>query len=264
VSIAPETTVGVVHLTVADLGRSLDWYRDAIGLEVLEQVDGEVRLGAGGAELLHLVEEPGASPADGYSGLFHFALLVPEREHLGAWLRHALEERVPLTGASDHFVSEALYLRDPDHHGIEIYADRPDAVWRAHPERIGTWPLDVDDLVGSAGGPATRLPAGTRMGHVHLRVADVDDAIGFYRDRLGFDLIAQLGHQAGFLSAGGYHHHVGVNTWESQGRAQAPPGSARLLGFTIVVPDEAERARLAGVGDRDPAGNPFTVEVAAG
>jgi catechol 2,3-dioxygenase len=196
-------------------------------------------------------------------------VLLPDRASLARWLAHAARDQVPLTGLSDHYVSEAIYLNDPDLHGIEIYADRPREVWEGQVmERMTTEPLDVPSLWRELDDPQAEpfdgQPEGTRMGHVHLRVADVDDAIGFYRDRLGFDLIAQLGHQAGFLSAGGYHHHVGVNTWESQGRAQAPPGSARLLGFTIVVPDEAERARLAGVGDRDPAGNPFTVEVAAG
>src|SRR5690349_22645825 len=114
-TLAPQTRMGTVHLTVGDLGRSLDYYRDAIGLAVLEQADGEATLGAGGDVLLHLTELPGAVPADGYAGLFHFALLVPERVDLARWLAHAARERVSLTGASDHFVSEALYLRDPDH-----------------------------------------------------------------------------------------------------------------------------------------------------
>jgi len=261
-AIAAQTTVGAVHLTVADLERSLAYYRDAIGLEVLETSGGEASLGAGGRELLHLVEEPGARPADGYSGLFHFALLVPARSDLSAWLRHAIDDRVTLTGASDHFVSEALYLRDPDHHGIEIYADRPREVWGAHPERIGTWPLDIDDLLSASDAPRTALPAGTRMGHVHLRVADVDETIAYYRDLLGFDLIAQLGDQAAFLSAGGYHHHLGANTWESRGAAQAPEGTARLGQFTIVLPDEAEReriARLVGDDPHDPSGNRFVL-----
>ena len=227
-SIAAEASVGAVHLTVADLARSLTYYTEAIGLDLLGLGEGEASLGSGDTELLRLVEEPGARPADGYAGLFHFALLVPERRHLAGWLQHAIRDRVQLTGASDHFVSEALYLRDPDHHGIEIYADRPRRLWEGQVDRIGTWPLDVDDLLATNTEPAAALPAGTRMGHVHLRVADVEESIRFYRDVVGFDLMAQLGDQAAFLSAGGYHHRLGANTWESRGAQPAPTGTARL------------------------------------
>jgi catechol 2,3-dioxygenase len=262
------TRLGAVHLSVADLERSLDYYRRSIGLELLGTDGGEASLGAGGRELLHLVEEPGAAPADGYAGLFHFALLVPERADLARWLAHAARERVPLTGASDHFVSEALYLRDPDHHGIEIYADRPREIWEGKVERMGSWPLDLDDLLRALPDPESAsfdgLSEGTTMGHVHLRVADVDDTIGFYRDGLGVDLMAQLGPQAAFMSWGGYHHHLGANTWESRGAAQAPEGTARLLRYTIVLPSAAERDAVAArVGElRDPSGNAFLLEAA--
>jgi catechol 2,3-dioxygenase len=262
-SIAPTTTVGAVHLTVADLARSLTYYIESIGLNVLGVGGGEAGLGtADGVELLHLVEEAGARPADGYTGLFHFALLVPQRRDLAGWMQHAIADRVQLTGASDHFVSEALYLRDPDHHGIEIYADRPRRLWDGQTDRIGTWPLDVDNLLATNTEPAPVLPTGTRMGHVHLRVSDVEESVRFYRDVVGFDLMAQLGDQAAFLSAGGYHHHLGANTWESRGAAPAPPGTARLTHFTIVVPDDEERRRIAtAVGGelRDPSGNAFTL-----
>ncbi len=264
-SIAAATTVGPVHLTVADLPRSLTYYTGSIGLEVLGLGDGEASLGAGGGELLRLVEEPGARPADGYTGLFHFALLVPERRHLAGWMQHAIRDRVQLTGASDHFVSEALYLRDPDHHGIEIYADRPRRFWEGQTDRLGTWPLDVDDLLATNTEPEAALPAGTRMGHVHLRAADVEETIHFYRDLVGFDLTVQLGDQAAFLSAGGYHHHIGANTWESRGAPPAPAGTARLTRFTIVVPDADEADRIAqAVGGelRDPSGNTFVLSVA--
>jgi catechol 2,3-dioxygenase len=264
-AISPATHVGAVVLTVSDLERSLAYYQGSIGLSLLESGGGEASLGAGGVELLHLIEEPGARPADGYTGLFHFALLVPERADLAGWLRHAARDRVSLTGASDHYVSEALYLRDPDHHGIEIYADRPRAVWGEHPDRIGTWPLDIDDLLATNEDAVVELPAGTTMGHVHLRVADVDAAVAFYRDVVGFDLITQLGDQAAFLSAGGYHHHLGENKWESRGAPPAPAGSASLRHFTIVVPDDAEHGRvlerLGGV-QSDPSGNRFDVVIA--
>lgn len=266
--IDPATHMGAVHLSVADLDRSLEYYRTSIGLDVLDREGGEARLGSGETELLRLFEEPGARPADGHTGLFHFALLVPERADLARWLAHAARDHVQLTGASDHFVSEALYLRDPDHHGIEIYWDRPRELWEGQVGRMGSWPLDIDDILLTLPEPDEvtfeGLPPGTRMGHVHLRVADVEETVQFYRDLLGFDLMAQLGPQAAFLSAGGYHHHLGGNTWESRGAEPPPDGTATLKQFTIVVPDEVERAAAAerlGGGERfhDPSGNPFVL-----
>jgi catechol 2,3-dioxygenase len=256
------THMGEVHLTVGDLDRSLAYYEQQIGLRVHGREDGEARLGSGGADLLVLREIPGARPADGYSGLFHFALLVPERRHLARWLAHAARDGVPLTGLSDHAVSEALYLRDPDHHGIEIYADRPREQWEGRVgEQLTTMPLDTDDLLAAADGPFEGLPEGTTMGHVHLRVAETDETRAFYTDVVGFDVTAQLGSQAVFLSAGGYHHHLGGNTWESAGRPQAPDGYATLTRITIVLPDEDaldEVARRAGGTEvRDPSGNPI-------
>ena len=264
--------MGAVHLTVADLDRSLAYYSHAIGLQALRRDGGRASLGAaGGQELLVLVEEPGAVPADGYAGLFHFAILVPGRDDLARWLAHAARERIELTGLSDHFVSEAIYLRDPDHHGIEIYADRPREAWEGRVgERLTTVPLDVDGLLGELDGtePAAfdGLPAATRMGHVHLRVSQIPATVRFYRDELGFDLMATYGSQAAFLAAGGYHHHLGANTWESAGAPAAPEGTARLRLATIVLPDAASRDELLErVGDaeetpdgpvvRDPSGN---------
>jgi catechol 2,3-dioxygenase len=279
--IADDATVGAVHLTVADLERSLDYYRSQIGLAVREQGGGEASLGTSERELLALVEEPGARPSDGYTGLYHFALLLPERIHLAAWLAHAARDRVGLTGMSDHFVSEALYLRDPDGHGIEIYWDRPRAVWEGQvSERMTTLPLDVDSILDELDDPATApfdgLPDGTVMGHVHLKVAEVASTVGFYRDVLGFALMAQLGPMAAFLAAGGYHHHLGSNTWESAGAPPPPDGSAALRHATILLPDSAERDRvvariehagldLADDGDdplvRDPSGNALVLGV---
>jgi catechol 2,3-dioxygenase len=264
--------MGPVELTVADLDRSLDYYGEQIGLQVLGQEDGQASLGGqGGSELLKLVEEAGARPADGYAGLYHFALLVPERRDLARWLAHAARDRVQLTGLSDHYVSEAIYLRDPDHHGIEIYADRPREVWEGEVmQRMTSAPLDVESLLGELEDPSSEpfdgLPAGTTMGHVHLRVSDVPETIRFYRDVLGFDLTAALGPQAAFLSAGGYHHHIGANTWESAGAPPAPDGTATLRRATILIPDDAVREQvLERVGDvedspegpivRDPSGN---------
>jgi catechol 2,3-dioxygenase len=267
---APEipagTRLGPVHLTVADLERSLAWYEHALGLRVLSHARSQGRASLGSdTELLVLVEEPGTRAARGYTGLYHYALLVPERRDLARWLAHVARERIPLVGLSDHFVSEAIYLSDPDEHGIEIYWDRPRETWEGRVDRMGTWPLDVQSLLGELDDPATEpfegLAGGTIMGHVHLKVANVDDTIGFYRDRLGFGLMAQLGPMAAFLSAGGYHHHLGANTWESAGAPPAPPGTATLRHATIVLPSERERDELLsrlGAEEplvRDPSGN---------
>ena len=244
-SIAPTTRMGAVELTVADLDRSLEFYERVLGLPVLDRADGCASLGAG-TGLLALVEEPGVRSARGHSGLYHYALLVPERADLARWLAHVARERIPLSGASDHFVSEAIYLRDPDDHGIEVYRDRPREHWEGQVRRMTTLPLDVQDLLAEVGDePFDGLAEGTTMGHVHFSVADIPETVGFYRDVLGFDLMVALAGQAAFLSAGGYHHHVGANVWESLGAPPAPPGTARLRHATVVFPDAAERDRVA-------------------
>jgi catechol 2,3-dioxygenase len=248
--IDPRTRMGTVRLSVADVDRSVAWYEHALGLRVQRRDDGVAALGAGGEDLLELVEEPGARPSDGFCGLYHFALLVPQRTDLARWLVHVARERVPLTGLSDHFVSEAIYLSDPDRHGIEVYWDRPRELWEGLvADRLTTLPLDVDDLLGSLGDPASAtfdgLAAGTTMGHVHLRVARIPETTAFYRDTMGLALMAALAGSAAFLSAGGYHHHVGANAWESAGAPPAPAGTARLLGATIVLPDAASRDEVA-------------------
>jgi catechol 2,3-dioxygenase len=274
VSIPAATRMGAVELTVGDLGRSLAYYGGSVGLELLGREDGNASLGAGGGELLRLVEEPGARPAGRHTGLYHFALRVPERADLARWLAHAAREQVPLVGLADHFVSEAIYLADPDGHGIEIYHDRPREVWEGQVgARLVTEPLDVEALLAELEDPATAsfggLPLGTDMGHVHLQVADVAETVGFYRDVLGFELMAEIPGSAAFLAAGGYHHHVGANTWHSRGAAPPPPGTASLRQATIVFPGEADRdlavtrvagsggepeAREGGVLVRDPSG----------
>jgi len=262
--------MGRVELSVSDLGRSVDYWQGTVGLRVLERGGGTASLGPGSeggeSELVRLVEEPGAGSARGHAGLFHVALLLPERRDLARWLAHAAQSRTPLEGLSDHAVSEAIYLRDPDEHGIEIYADRPRELWEGRVmELMTTLPLDVDSLFAEVDEPRVELPAGTVVGHTHLCVAEIASTVDFYRDVLGFDLMAQLGPAAAFLSRNGYHHHVGANVWESRGAPPAPPGTARLLSAGIVVDDEAD---LAAVADRagaevvdgslelaDPSGN---------
>jgi len=248
--IAPATRMGSVELSVADLDRTIEYWQRVIGLRVLERNDGHASLGTD-TELLRFVEEPGAQPDHGHTGLYHVALLVPDRVSLARWLAHAAREQIELQGLSDHAVSEAIYLRDPDWHGIEVYADRPRSVWEGKVfELMTTMPLDVQDLFGELEDPATEpfdgLPEGTVMGHVHLRVADVPRTVEFYNGVLGMGVMAQLGPAAAFLSAGGYHHHVGANVWESRGASPAPPGAATLRQATIVLPDADERDRVAG------------------
>jgi catechol 2,3-dioxygenase len=246
VDIAPDARMGLVELSVSDLDRSLEYWQDAVGLRILSRDNGTAELGAD-TPLVRFVEEQGARPADGFTGLYHVALLVPDRPSLGRFLGHTVREQIPLEGLSDHDVSEAIYLRDPDRHGIEVYADRPREQWEGRVfERLTTRPLDAASVLAEAGDARFGgLPDGTTVGHVHLRVRDVDEAIGFYRDVLGMGLMAQLGDTAAFFSAGGYHHHVGANTWETRGATPAPVGTARLHHVTIVLPDEAERNRLA-------------------
>jgi catechol 2,3-dioxygenase len=273
-TIAADTRMGPVELSVADLERTLAYWQHEIGLRVLERDDGRASLGTD-TELVRFVEEPGAQPDHGHTGLFHVALLLPDRPSLARWLAHAARDRTQLEGLSDHAVSEAIYLRDPDQHGIEIYADRPRALWEGQVRRLMTTiPLDVDHLMSELADPATEpfdgLPDGTVVGHTHLRVADVDEAVAFYNGLVGFEVMAQLGPAAAFLAAGGYHHHIGANTWQSRGAGPAGPGAARLLAATIVLPDAAERdaiaARVADAGQEpearddgvlvhDPSGN---------
>jgi catechol 2,3-dioxygenase len=265
--LSPQAHMGLVELSVSDLDRSLAYWQDAIGLRVLSRENGTAELGAD-TPLVRFIEEPGARPAQGFTGLFHVALLVPDRPRLGRFLAHTVRDQIPLTGLSDHVVSEAIYLRDPDYHGIEIYADRPREQWEGQVgQRMTTIPLDTDSLLAEAGDAGfDGLPDGTTVGHVHLCVRDVDETIGFYRDKLGMGLTAHLGDQAAFLSAGGYHHHLGGNTWETRGAPPAPEGTARLLRFTIVVPDDEELERVAerigGTEVRDPSGNPLVLSAA--
>jgi catechol 2,3-dioxygenase len=280
--ISPGARPGPVHVTVSDLERSVAYYESTVGLQAQSRGDGTATLGSGPEELLVLVEEPGARSAAGYTGLYHVALLVPERPQLARWLAHAARDRVPLTGLSDHFVSEAIYLSDPDGHGLEIYWDRPREVWEGKvAERMTTLPLEVEDLLAELPDPNAAdfdgLPDGTVVGHVHLRVASIPETVVFYRDVLGFALMASLGSQAAFLSAGGYHHHIGANTWESAGAPAPGAGTAALRHATVVVPDGDERQRIldrvtesgqspeqsdAGPLIRDPSGNGLLLVVA--
>ncbi|MEW5929268.1 MAG: VOC family protein [Gemmatimonadota bacterium] len=245
------TRLGPVRLQVADLERSLAYYTGVLGFRVLASSAGGAVLGAHGedAPLVELRERKGASPAPrrGRLGLYHFAVLLPDRAALGRFVAHlaAAGERA---GASDHLVSEALYLQDPDGLGIEVYADRPRSAWR-HAGRelvMDTRPLDLQSLARAAGGaPWTGMPAGTAVGHVHLHVADTEEAAAFYHAALGLDRVVWSYPGALFLSAGGYHHHLGLNTWAGPDAVPPRDGDARLLEWTVVVPTAADAAEAA-------------------
>ena len=258
VSIDPATQCGVVSLSVASLARSIAFYTDALGFSVLQESGSDAVLGAAGVPLLLLKQETGALPwmVDNMTGLYHFAILLPTRVDLGRWLRHYFTRNYAPPGQGDHVVSEALYLRDPDGHGIEVYRDRPRAewVWTNGTVKMGSGPVDVRGMIAeadAAGLPWSGLPAGTILGHIHLQVGDIVQAEEFYHGILGFDIVASMG-TALFVSAGGYHHHLGLNTWHSQGASPAPDGTATLRFYTLSLPTEAARgdvvARLAAAG----------------
>lgn len=248
------TRVGPVRLQVADLARSLAWYERVLGLRILERDPGVAKLGAEsghGGTLVELHERPGAVPVPrrGRLGLYHFALLLPDRAALGRLVRH-LAQIDEYAGMSDHLVSEAVYLTDPDGLGIEVYADRPRSAWRHEGRQLvmATEPLNVADLVRAAGdGHWSGMPPGTVMGHVHLFVGDLEAAERFYHVGLGFDKVVWSYPGALFLSAGGYHHHLGTNTWAA-GAAPAKEDDARLLEWEVLLPTTADaRAALASL-----------------
>lgn len=253
-----DLALGAVRLRVRDAARMAAFYRDVVGLAVISEEGGIVRLGAGGRVLVELEATPDAAPAPrGSTGLFHLAILVPDRPALAVALRRLMTNGVRL-GASDHIVSEALYIDDPEANGIEIYRDRPRAEWRWQDGTVAmaTAQLDLRSVLADLpdGVDVEKpLPAGTVIGHVHLKVGDLAAARRFYVERLGFAVTTDRYPGALFVSAGGYHHHLGLNTWESRGRGAAPEGSLGLAHYTVTLPDAAAveivRARLEAAGE---------------
>jgi catechol 2,3-dioxygenase len=247
-AIPPDTAVGPVRLAVADPERAQAFYERAIGLHPLEQRDSALRLGPeGGHPIVELVSEPDAPPRPGgTSGLFHQAILFPTRADLAQALHRVIDAGWRLTGASDHLVSEALYLNDPEGNGIELYRDRPRDEWRRDASgelEMATLPLDLQDLIEELDGAEVQAggaPAGTRIGHVHLNVGDLDATEAFYNGALGFDVTVRGYPGALFLSAGGYHHHIGLNTWAGEGAPPPPPGARGLRWFDVELPSAAE------------------------
>ena len=280
--IDPATRIGLVKLSVGDLARSLTYYQQHIGLAVLDRRDNSATLGVGATPLLHLHEVPGARIVRRATGLYHFALRVPSRRDLASVSQHLFESETPIGGASDHHVSEALYLSDPDGHGIEIYRDRPRSEWYDANGvfTMNTTRLDIEGVLGELGAdpPAWNgMPGGTDMGHIHLQVADVIAAERFYVDVLGLERMATYP-SASFVSAGGYHHHIGLNSWAGVGVPAPPEGAARLLSYELCLPTTdalnavMDRVRAADVPHteqaegwavRDPSHNLVLLRVAA-
>jgi catechol 2,3-dioxygenase len=237
--------LGAVRLQVSSLARSVEWYQAVLGLDVLAKTNASASLCPKGesSALIELRERKGAKPVprSGLLGLYHYAILLPDRLALGRFIRH-LATLGLRAGMSDHFVSEAVYISDPDGLGIEVYADRPRSQWMVEDRQLSmtSLPLDARALVEAAGNaPWTGLPQGTVIGHVHLHVGDIDRAAGFYHDLVGFDKVVWSYPGALFMSAGGYHHHLGTNVWA----AHAPPASeddAKLIEWEIVVPSAAD------------------------
>ncbi len=248
-SIHPDTTLAYVHLNVSDLKRSMQFYQDTLGFQVHRRETDTAYLGAGEADLLALTERHGAAHPRFATGLYHFAILVPSRLALARSLRRLVETEYPLQGFADHLVSEALYLADPDDNGIEIYRDRPRRDWydaRGN-LKMATDPLDVRGVLAELNGQdATRrgLDVETKLGHMHLQVANVHQAQAFYTNILGFDLMMMYGPSAAFVSAGGYHHHIGMNTWNSASAPPPAPESIGLRNFVVRLPNLDELGRV--------------------
>ena len=243
----PATRLGPVQLTVSNLEHSLAFYQQVLGFQLHAKSDGQASLGAGGEDILQLVELPNARHVTHHSGLYHFAVLTPSRLALAQVLRNLVSFGVQI-GGSDHLVSEAIYFSDPDGIGIEVYRDRTRAEWQYEKGLpvMGSLPLDyqgiIDELVNESE-PWQGLDAATVMGHVHLHVAQLPATVKFYTEIVGFDLIMNW-HNASFFSAGGYHHHLGANTWAGVGAPPQPADAAGLRHYTVHLANAAEKDRL--------------------
>jgi catechol 2,3-dioxygenase len=270
--------IASVTLRVGDIDAVASFYADTVGMDVIATEPGQVALGSGGVAYLHLLATPGATRApDNAAGLFHTAFLLPDRRSLGAWLQRAAVHGVRLDGASDHAVSEALYLADPEGNGIEIYVDRPRSAWRKESDggfHMTTERMDVQGVMaagrepGPDGKPANgRFPADARIGHVHLKVGDAGGAEAFYVAALGLDVTHTRPPHAVFMSSGGYHHHIAANTWLSRGAGRREEGTLGLAEVALGVADfgmlDALKARHGGDAIQDPWGNALRLVKAA-
>ncbi len=257
------TRIGAVHLRVKDLERLVAFYQDVLGFTVVGEDDVTATLGPDeGPHLLTLEASPGAPPPpEPGTGLYHVAYLMPSRAALGAMLIRVREADYAFQGFADHAVSEALYLADPEGNGIELYADRPRHAWRWDDGDLvmTTASLDVVSLLEEGHSAAPRLPQGARVGHVHLKVSSLRRAEEFYVDELGFEVTTRRYPGALFVSAGGYHHHLGLNVWSGEGAPRPPAGGLGLAGITLVIPDAGERRRILGGREQGEIADPDDV-----
>ena len=242
------TSISRLCLKARDAESLAAYYRTLLGFSEISRSGNDITLGAHGRPLLVIEAAPSAKADDPRAaGLFHTAFLLPSRADLGRWIRHAIENRIPVEGASDHLVSEALYLTDPEGNGIEIYADRPkdDWEWQGSQVAMATKRLDIDGVIGAVPEGQTNwsgAPANTIIGHVHLRVGDPAEAERFWHDTFGFDTAAKYGDAAVFLSSGGYHHHIGANVWQSAGAGKRDGDRSGLSWVELRASD----GKLAG------------------
>lgn len=239
--------LGAVHLTVAEVDRSVAWYQHALGLRVHAHEATSAALGDGRATVLVLHEDAQARPAGRHAGLYHYALRYPDRQELARAANRLAATRTPIQGMADHRTHEAIYLADPDGNGIELAADRSREQWPADLGYSGgPAPLDADALLAAVAGeaPTAQVGEGLRMGHLHLHVGDIDRGLAFYRDVLGFEVRANLG-SAAFVSAGGYHHHLGINVWNGKDVGPAPPHAVGLRHWTVELPTAADVAAVS-------------------
>ncbi|ETI70395.1 VOC family protein [Neobacillus vireti] len=276
----PITFVGQVNLKVQNLERSLAFYQQVIGFKVLEQTERSASLTADGKTVLLSIEQPdNVVPKQGRTtGLYHYALLLPKRSDLANIVRHFVEIGLRF-GSSDHLVSEALYLSDPDENGIEIYIDRAPSEWDWKNGEVAMTvdPLNFADLLAGGNQQSWKgLPAGTVMGHIHLHVSELKKTEEFYIKGLGFEVVNRYGAQALFISDGKYHHHIGLNTWNGVGAPSPSPNSTGLESYTLMLPNEEKRneiiAQLKNIGapvteengsfvTSDPSGNRILLQV---
>lgn len=276
----PITFVGQVNIKVQDLQRSIAFYEKVIGFQLMEQTDSSASFTADGKTVLLTIEQPeNVIPKQGRTtGLYHFAILLPDRSDLAEVVQHFLKIGLHF-GSSDHLVSEALYLSDPDGNGIEVYIDRQPSEWewKSGEVKMTVDPLDFEDLLsGVEQQPWEGLPGGTVMGHIHLHVADLKKAEEFYLNGLGFEVVCRYGHQATFISDGKYHHHIALNTWNGVGAPTPPENSVGLSSYTLILSDEGKLARIVDQLEKmgvsvskehdyyvttDPSGNKIVLKV---
>jgi catechol 2,3-dioxygenase len=244
----PQITIDSVSLRVADLDRSIHFYQGVLGFQVLDRADDKVTLGINQTPFLQIYQPVGIQPKKARTtGLYHFAILLPDRVELGSFLQHMINSGYPLQGASDHLVSEAIYFADPDGNGIEVYADRPAVTWKWNDGEVemASIPLDVKDLLSDSKGKLWEgMPAGTTIGHIHLHVSELKETEKYYTAGLGFDVVTRYGGQALFISYDQYHHHIGLNTWNGVGAPTPSENSVGMIHYTIRFREEAKLTKV--------------------